>query len=121
MNKFINDLKNWLMQIGITPNLEGFNYIIAGVLLCAKNNQLITNFTTRLYPIIGLYYDKNTATIERGIRHAIQVSQDCKKLYNLNKITGISVLEKCEKPTASQLISILAEKSLMSVCSGIKI
>lgn len=113
MEKLTIIINNWLILMGITPNLEGYKYLKDGIILCFQNNSLINNLTKGLYPTIAKLYQKNSATIERNIRHAIKVSVESGKILFLNKIMGDLVISSSDKPTASQLIAILTERLYM--------
>ncbi len=113
MEKATLTINNWLILMGITPNLEGYKYLKESILLCYRDNSLINNLTKGLYPTIAKIYNKNNATIERNIRHAIRVSCDSNKILALNTIMGSGVIAKYERPTVSQLIAILVERLLM--------
>lgn len=65
MRKKVGDA---LLQLGITPDLKGFNYIIDMVEMIDKGEL---SKVTAGYAIIAKKYGNTASGIERGIRHAI--------------------------------------------------
>lgn len=109
MKEMINGVENWLIQIGIMPNLAGFTYIKESVKIVCEYGDVAR--TTNLYKIIASAHGKTSSAIERSIRHAIKVACDSCKIIRLNNVVGQSVLGSClDKPSPSLLISLLAHK-----------
>jgi len=115
MNKFTTDsttkeIKNILIKLGFTPNLKGYKYLCTAINLTLNDTNLINNVTKQLYPTIALLHGDKPSCIERSIRHAIKVSYNSKKLFEINNVFACTILTPKEKPTCSQLISLLVEK-----------
>lgn len=120
MNDFTTDnttkeIKNILMQLGFTPNLRGYKYLCTAVNLTLQDTNLINNVTTQLYPTVAILHGDKTSCVERSIRHAIKVSYNSKKLYEINNVFAYTILSPNEKPTSSQLISLLVEKIFINL------
>lgn len=97
-----------LLKIGIPPNLKGFRYIREGVSLIINDGSLIENYNNGLYPRLAETFGENKCSIERNIRHAIEVSYNHEKKNKLMEVLGYEVYSY-EKPTSRQLISLLVE------------
>ena len=110
MTDIVTKIDNWLIQIGIMPNLAGFTYIKESVELCTDHVELLGYLTTQLYKIIAYKHGKSVSVIERNIRHAIQVASNSNKIIRLNNVVGQTVLGSLDKPSAGLLISLLAQK-----------
>ena len=109
MSEGAKRLEGWLIQIGIMPNLTGFTYIKESVEICCNfSGERIK--TSQIYKILAMRYEKTSCAIERNIRHAIQVASNSNKIIRLNNVVGQSVLGGLDKPSASLLISLLAQK-----------
>lgn len=100
--KAISDM---ILKLGITPNMLGYRYLILAVELIPEKAYLPV--TKELYPEIARVcgYDVSASdTVERAIRHAINVSwnRDSDKFKDLG-------FEK-RRPTNSEIIFLLREK-----------
>ena len=61
-------IKNVLIELGITPNLKGFNCIVEAVGYIMKNNDAKT---TDVYEHVANTLGYKAANVERTIRHCI--------------------------------------------------
>jgi hypothetical protein len=59
---------NALVELGILPNLIGFNYICQAVNIIHLHKEQIP--ITRIYEEVADIFDVSTTSVERGIRHA---------------------------------------------------
>lgn len=80
MNNF--ELRKILINMGISANLQGFNYIITAVEFI-KIQKIHTNMDT-VYSEIAKKFDTTPSAVERSIRHA--KSKAYKSNKYLNKI-----------------------------------
>ena len=98
------------LSIGISAHLQGYQYLKEAIKLVIKNPELINCITKKLYPAVAEIFETTPCRVERGIRHALEVAYDKGKIVQLNKIYGIEIFTKEEKPTNSEFIAILADK-----------
>ena len=70
----------------------------------------INSVTKKVYPVVAEKFETTACRVERGIRHALEVSYAKGKIIHLNKIFGIEVLTQNEKPTNSEFVALLADK-----------
>ena len=61
-------IKNVLIELGITPNLKGFNCIVEAVVYIMKNNDVKT---TDIYEHVANALGYKVANVERTIRHCV--------------------------------------------------
>jgi len=62
----------FLDKAGVLPHLRGYTYIIEGITILAGNP---TAFVTKeVYPVIAELYGTTGHSVERSIRHAIEVA-----------------------------------------------
>jgi len=90
-----NKIENALLELGITPDLKGFDYIRSAV-------EIIQNSKERMKIVDGLYVDvakefKTTNTkVERAIRNAFTrldtKSEAFTKYLNTDKLTNSALL-----------------------------
>lgn len=68
----MDSCKTVLMDLGITPNLKGFDYICTAVALVSiDKDKYQCNITKSLYPDIAKAHSSTITKVERNIRHAI--------------------------------------------------
>ena len=106
-SKPVKKKKNWkelsmseiLIRFGITPNLNGFRYILDAVTMLKEHNNI--SVTKELYPNIAEKYKTTASRVERAIRHCINVAY---KKYNEDFQREFSE----DLPTNSEFLAILA-------------
>lgn len=88
----------FLIKLGIYPNLKGFNYIIRAVEIVKEKGYL--KVTKELYPQIAEEYKTTASRVERAIRHVIsKISRKSRKDLGFVK-----------NPTTSEFIYYIAMK-----------
>lgn len=97
-----------LIDIGISPHINGYMYIKDCVLHLNELNTSGISITKYLYPKLAEKYNSSPSRIERSIRHAIDVAWQ--KNHTLNKDASLSNFFCGEKkPTNLQFISLIYE------------
>ena len=99
-----------LLQIGIPMNLSGSGYIVEAVCEGVRNPENVSSMTKNLYPFLAKTFNTNSMVVERAIRNAIAVSCDKGRLVQINKIFGVEIFLKNERPYNSEFISLLVTK-----------
>lgn len=61
-----------MLELGIDPGLDGFQALVEGVTLVAKEQEYADQITGMLYPAIGEAVGHTGSQVERSIRHAIE-------------------------------------------------
>lgn len=102
-------IKDFLIYLGIKPNLLGFNYITYAVSRCLEDNSLLHSITKRLYPEIADYFGVSECAVERGIRTAIGTINNPTNLYRINVLFGRKVITEEAYFTNSRFLSTLVE------------
>ena len=102
-----------LINMGITPDKLGFEYLRYAITLVANDSSYLQAITKRLYPDIAKYFGVKSRDIERCIRFAIGQSYNCGGLLEINNLYGTVVYKNDYKPTNGELIGILADKFVM--------
>jgi len=92
MRKKVTDV---LIELGVTPNLKGFDYICRAV-------EIISNSKKRMDIVKGIYadianeFDTTSSRTERAIRHAFskvdKESEAYKKYIGIDKTTNSTLL-----------------------------
>ena len=100
----MNELKQFLIYIGITPEKQGFNYLILAVE--EVQGKAHANLS-KAYNKISLKTGVNVCTLDSSIRNAIHFAYDSGKLKRLNLKIGFEFIgDRC--PTNKELVSILS-------------
>ncbi len=99
-----------LLKIGMRCDFSGFNYLSYAIELVIQNPELINSLCTSLYVKIGEHFGvKSTCCVERSMRHAIANIEKNKGFETLNHMFSANLFEKGNRPTAGELIRLLAE------------
>ena len=105
-----NDVTKMIREIGIPAHIKGYQYIREGIMMAVKDPEILNYITKYLYPTIAKKYHTTTSSVERAIRHAIEVAWNRGKLESLEDIFGYSVSCGKGKPTNSEFIALIADK-----------
>lgn len=89
-------------------NIQGYKYIKEAIIIAIKDAEASTQITKGIYPDISKKFKTTPSRIERSIRHAINLTWGKNEKTNQNYF--INILDIDNKPTNSELISILSEK-----------
>ena len=105
-----NDVTNLIREIGIPAHIKGYQYIREGIIMSVKDPEMLNYITKFLYPSIAQKYRTTNSSVERAIRHAIEVAWDRGKLDSMEELFGYNVNSGKGKPTNSEFIALLADK-----------
>ena len=105
------DLKicNYVTSLGVPASLKGFGYICFGLkILTDRTGDVACESTGNLYRIIAQAFDSNWTSVERSIRHAVDLCflRGDKKL--INQMFGSSYSSDKGRPTNTEFLSTLA-------------
>ena len=103
-------IKLALIKIGIRCDLIGFNYLCYAIELVILNPRLIHKLCKGLYLEVGKKFETDKENcIERSIRHAIENTYINKGFIELNRMFNAQLYTINDKPTAGELIRLVAE------------
>ena len=105
-----NDVTRMIRGIGIPAHIKGYQYIREGIIMSVKDPEILNYITKFLYPAIAKQYHTTTSSVERAIRHAIEVAWNRGKLEEMENLFGYSVNSGKGKPTNSEFIALIADK-----------
>jgi two-component system response regulator (stage 0 sporulation protein A) len=79
--------------------------------MMAVNDMNMLNYITKLlYPSIAKKYKTTSSSVERAIRHAIEVAWGRGKIEVIEDMFGYTVSAGKGKPTNSEFIALIADK-----------
>ena len=106
-NKSMTDI---IRDIGIPANIKGYQYIREGIIMAVNDVNMLNYITKLLYPSIAKKYKTTSSSVERAIRHAIEVAWNRGQIDVINDIFGYTVNAGKGKPTNSEFIALIADK-----------
>ncbi len=65
------EIKRYLLDKGILPNLKGFEFLSKAIYMCQADRRLLHELTKRLYIGIAEDFNETAIRVERAMRHAI--------------------------------------------------
>lgn len=104
------DVTNLLLEIGIPAHIKGYQYIREGIMLSFYDKNMLHYITKCLYPTIAKKYKTTSSSVERTIRHAIEVAFRRGNRQVLEEIFSNAICSKKTKPTNSEFIALLTDK-----------
>lgn len=111
---FDNDLESQvtdiIREVGIPAHIKGYQYIREGIIMAVNDMNMLNYITKLLYPTIAKKYKTTSSSVERAIRHAIEVAWSRGKIDVLEDLFGYTISAGKGKPTNSEFIALIADK-----------
>lgn len=104
------DVTNILLEIGIPAHIKGYQYIREGIIMAFNDRNMLHYITKFLYPSIAKKYKTTSSSVERTIRHAIEVAWRRGNIEILEEIFGNTICAGKGKPTNSEFMALLTDK-----------
>ena len=104
------DITNILLEIGIPAHIKGYQYIREGIIMAFYDRNMLHYITKFLYPAIAKKYKTTSSSVERTIRHAIEVAWRRGNIETLEEVFGNTVCAGRGKPTNSEFMALLTDK-----------
>lgn len=104
------DVTNILLEIGIPAHIKGYQYIREGIIMAFYDRNMLHYITKFLYPAIAKKYKTTSSSVERTIRHAIEVAWRRGNIATLEEVFGNTVCAGKGKPTNSEFMALLTDK-----------
>ena len=109
-NSLEADITNIIREIGIPAHIKGYQYIREAIMMTVNDINLLNYITILLYPTIAKKYKTTSSSVERAIRHAIEVAWNRGRIDVLEDLFGYTVSAGKGKPTNSEFIALIADK-----------
>ncbi|MCI5944306.1 MAG: sporulation transcription factor Spo0A [Eubacterium sp.] len=104
------DITSIIREIGIPAHIKGYQYIREAIMMTVNDINLLNYITKLLYPTIAKKYKTTSSSVERAIRHAIEVAWNRGKIDVLEDMFGYTISAGKGKPTNSEFIALIADK-----------
>lgn len=107
LNKALTSI---LHDSGIPASLSGYLYLKRAIEIAFLNYENIkTNITAEIYPLISTMYNSSVTRVDRAIRHALESGWDRAKPDTIGEIFHNSIKKKGIRPTNSEYIAVVSE------------
>ncbi len=104
------DVTRILLEMGIPAHIKGYQYIREGIIMAFYDRNMLHYITKFLYPTKAQKYKTTSSSVERTIRHAIEVAWRRGNMETLEDVFGYSVCAGKGKPTNSEFMALLTDK-----------
>ena len=104
------EVTEMILAIGIPAHIKGYQYVREGILLAIHDMNALNYITKLLYPAIAKKYKTSAGSVERAIRHAIEVAWNRGNFDRIEELFGYTVSAGKGKPTNSEFIALIADK-----------
>ena len=103
----ISDL---LDEIGVPVKIIGYEYLRCGIQLCIEDPEMLKGLTKILYPKIASLCKTTSPRVERGIRHALEITwKNPDNFDRIKNLFGHSVDPSRGKPKNGEAIAVFVE------------
>ena len=109
-NQLEYEVTEVLRKIGMPAHIKGYQYIRTGIMMAVQDISILNYITKLLYPSIAKQYNTTASSVERAIRHAIEVTWSRGEQALLQQVFGCAVSMERGKPTNSEFIAQIADQ-----------
>lgn len=104
------EVTEMILSLGIPAHIKGYQYVREGIMLATQDMNNLNYITKLLYPTIAKKYKTSAGSVERAIRHAIEVAWNRGNYNKIEELFGYTVSAGKGKPTNSEFIALIADK-----------
>lgn len=104
------EITEMIIEIGIPANIKGYQYIRDGIMMAIRDMKVLNYITKLLYPTIAQKYKTTSSSVERAIRHAIEIAWKRGRIDAMEEMLGYPMSVNQRKPTNSEFIALIADK-----------
>jgi len=106
---------NLLHSLGIPSHLKGYKYLKESIFLGYEDNDITNQVMKKLYPQIAFKYNVSSLSVERSMRHAIEIGFNRGDYELIAELFGHSINFDKAKPTNSEFITTLIDKLKLDI------
>lgn len=104
-----------LVTLGVPAQLNGYKYLRQAIRMVVENPTVVSAVTKKIYPIIADMYHVSAPSVERAIRHAVEVSWNRGDVQEMDRLFGYTINHEKGKPTNSEYIAMIADHIRMDL------
>jgi len=109
---------NIIRELGIPAHIKGYHYVRESIIMAVRDVSILNYITKMLYPAIAKKYKTTSSSVERAIRHAIEVAFSRGQEEYLEEVFGYLSNNGKRKPTNSEFIALIADKMRLEYASS---
>lgn len=109
-----------LHQLGIPSHIKGYKYINESIMIIFKRPEMKDGIMKGLYLELALKYLSSVSSVEKAIRHAIEISWYRGSIEIVEDIFGYSVHSCKTKPTNLEYIVTIVDKIRLELSKTVK-
>lgn len=102
-----------LKEIGIPPNILGFQYLRDGIYMVYQNRNMLSALKKELYEEIARINATESTRVERAIRHAVEVMWNKDRSVKAEEVFSYKFMNGGKKPNSSEFIAVLADQLML--------
>lgn len=106
---------NLLHSLGIPSHLKGYKYLKESIILGYEDPSLINQIIKKLYPKIAFKYNVSLASVEKSMRHAIEIGFNRGDYELIEELFGHSINFDKAKPTNLEFITTLIDRLKLDI------
>lgn len=107
--KLFREVTDILHQLGVPAHVKGYYYLREGIVQTIYKPELLSSITKSLYPGIAKKYETTPSSVERAMRHAIEIAWKRGNLDMLTLYFGYTIAYTKGKPTNSEFIAMIVD------------
>ena len=108
-----NDVTSIIHDVGVPAHIKGYQYLREAIIMSVNDNEMLNSITKILYPSIAKKFQTTSSSVERAIRHAIEVAWNRGRMDTIDELFGYTINAEKGKPTNSEFIALIADKIIL--------
>lgn len=108
-------ITNSLVTLGVPAQLNGYKYLRVAIRMVVEDPKVVSAVTKKIYPVIADMYGASAPSVERAIRHAVEVSWNRGNVQEIDRMFGYTINQEKGKPTNSEYIAMIADHIRMDM------
>ena len=109
MENYKEVITRTIKELGIPASVKCYHYARYAIELVVNDNALMVAITSKLYPKIAKEFNTTPASVERAIRHGIEIGWNRGNADFANKLFGYTVDANKGNPTNSEFLFTIAD------------
>lgn len=104
------EIVNLLIELGIGPNLKGFEYLLESLIIALNDTKTLKNITKYIYQVVAEEKGVSVDSVGKAIQRAISLSTARTENRIALEVLGVDVDFKKVNPSPADFIRVLTYK-----------
>lgn len=109
-NDLHKEISLLVRDLGVPAHIKGYQYLKTAIVMAAEDANMLNYITKLLYPEIAKQYKTTSSSVERALRHAIDIVWTRGNQKLLSDFFGSFAYSGQERPTNSEFIAVIADR-----------